>query len=380
MKAVHTIFDYLSNNDFNDEKIGRVLGEWHTPDGYGNIGGGAPPLARNGGPNAERISKMLFEEFAPADKECWVNMLGGTVLMHFPKVFELIRLCPTGAFESDPTKHHFVAHVLWVCEQVQVGVVDGHFNAEAALGELHSISASIKKKFVQDNHSFLPLATIQEVLTTEEGRDLVIDARTNLQMLNTLCKSAEAQVHATTSIQDKVDSLQLQVVQLQEQQQHQTVLIEHQTGVIQHLCGVVQNLTAHLLQHEQRTTPPVACQQQQPLLTAPTAYSTPPLSRARGPSRQSSTTPPPAHIPNTLRNITLDECFRKYFIEDWPRQFDTHAPTTEDSKSAAQYSTNKSKIIRAVSFLYLFLPNHIQPNPGYADPNFQLWKNDIKDK
>jgi len=46
MKAVHTIFDYLSRNRSTDEQVALVWSGWNQPGGLGRLGGGHPPMIR----------------------------------------------------------------------------------------------------------------------------------------------------------------------------------------------------------------------------------------------------------------------------------------------------------------------------------------------
>ena len=64
-----------------------------------------------------------------------------------------------------------------------------------------------------------------------------------------------------------------------------------------------------------------------------------------------------------MKGLTLDECFRRFVINDWLSLFESQKPESENQ----QWRKNKCSIIKVVSILYLFLENPLGPDPGFSD-------------
>ena len=102
MKAVHTIFDYLTFNSKNDRQVARVYSGWTVHDSLGQYAGGFPPIieALLDDEDYDKMSSFighLFYKFADvfgANSLFLQRHVTATMLMHLRKFLLLLQQHP----------------------------------------------------------------------------------------------------------------------------------------------------------------------------------------------------------------------------------------------------------------------------------------------
>jgi hypothetical protein len=224
LKAIHTIFDYLSPNRSNDEQVALVMSEWQIPDlqGTGTIGGGNPPLLRvvienhAQGSKVEHFVNQLFLEYTERvvldctalEREEMYGMMTAAVLNRLDSFLAVLYDHPTQMFgtQASPLVDTFKSHDFLVKLRyaAQLAKID---EPEKTLMEWNKM---IFKDFITRNFGFAHWSDIQS--TNNETEPINTDTRTLAGFMNTTA-------HTLQEFNARAQSVATQV-QHQGQEQH----------------------------------------------------------------------------------------------------------------------------------------------------------------
>jgi hypothetical protein len=358
MRSVHTIFDYLNqNNQSNDRQCARSLAGWTVPDGRtGRIGGGHPPLLKCLGQHLQfqkvqemkMILFMHYEHTDGANSSDFQDLLFATMLKGLRKFIALLLEHPAGKFgrqqEGVWMKHIYLERVVSAAERA------GVLEPKETLLEW---SDAISRDWVERNIVCIPFKQAAEVMGDEEALAAVkVDFRCLI-----------------TTFQSMASTLQ---VQAQELQQMKQMLVQQREVHQQQLAEVRQ-----VVRQEVRQEFSVFRQEfRQALLQGQLAGPRSELTGVVGPresqAARSGSTVYQSPLPVKLNSVSVTNVFQNWFIDHWYKSWDTG-------------TGNKSmrNIIKSCMEYFLLFTEHTVPmfptGAAESSPQAITWRKTVSD-
>lgn len=277
MKAVHTVFDYVSYNKNHDRKVARSLSMWRVcgPDD-GHSGAGRPPsikaLKSQTGDEYEKgelVMKCLFidyESIEGANNRDLQDILFATVLKNLESYLALLKEHPEriyGETDQDCFKNHRFLQKL-VQSATNAGI-------ECPVETLLAWGRLIDIDFHRRNFMFVSQESLRRVLPPDEvGNTFSVDARSFFDYFDQSSRAME-QLHREIILvrrqnnemkKQRDEEIQLRKEELElkrKQVENQVILIQQNQEIIHFLRQLsgTQGLTLNLpdLSHDNQMAP-----------------------------------------------------------------------------------------------------------------------------